>query len=62
MSRIKLRKKKHLCYYGFARVPWYRLYCPVCQQIVSNNLPALICCSVLLLLITVFALYILFKS
>jgi len=42
------KRKKHLCYYGYARTPWYRVYCTTCDKVVTSNLPKLIFASVLL--------------
>lgn len=49
MPLIKTKKrKKHLCYYGYARTPWYRVSCPICDKVVTSNLPTLIFAGVLL--------------
>ena len=37
-----------MCYYGYARMPWYRVLCPICDKVVMSNLPMLIFAGVLL--------------
>lgn len=54
-------RKKHLCYYGYARTPWYRVSCPICDKVVMSNLPMLIFAGVLLSAFTLAALMILLK-
>ena len=49
-------KKKHLCYYGYTKVPWYEISCSVCGKIIKRNLATiLLICAVL---VAIFSLYV----
>lgn len=54
-------RKKHMCYYGYARTPWYRVSCPICEKVVTSNLPVLIFAGVLLIAFILAAFMILLK-
>ncbi len=62
MPLLKTKKrKKHLCYYGYARTPWYRVSCPICNKVVTSNLPPLIFVGILLISVTFAAFVVLLR-
>ncbi len=54
-------RKKHLCYYGYARTNWYRIACPICNKVVKSNLPGLIFLGFLALTATTAAFVVVLK-